>query len=134
MLPRREFIGALAASSAQAQPARPNIVVFVSDQQHWRAAGFADPFFDTPHLDALAKESAVFDTAFCSTPQCSPSRSSLYTGDYPSRTGVYGNIGSSGGNPLKQDCRNVFAGSRVPDCVLRQMAPGRRSESQRGVD
>ncbi len=82
-------------------PSRPNILFVFSDQQHWQAAGFEDPFFSTPHLDRLAAGAAVFDHAFCTTPQCSPSRSSLLTGLYPSKTGVLGNVESAGGQPLR---------------------------------
>jgi arylsulfatase A-like enzyme len=70
--------------------------VVTSDQQHWQAWGGADPFFDTPNMDRLARGSTVFQNAFCTTPQCSPSRASLYTGLYPHRTGVIGNLGSVG--------------------------------------
>lgn len=79
---------------------KPNILLIFSDQQHWQAMGFMDPFFDTPHLDALSEESMVFERSFCTTPQCSPSRSSLLTGFYPSTTTVIGNIGAAGGNSL----------------------------------
>jgi len=97
---RREF---LAAAPAAAAPSgrQPNVMLLMSDQQHWKAAGFMDRFFETPNLDRLANESACFEYSFCSTPQCSPSRSSIFTGCYPSRTGVYGNTGSEGGNDLK---------------------------------
>lgn len=118
-LNRREFLAIAAGSAATALlpfsgcssgPAirkdgaaqRPNIVFIFSDQQHWRACGFQDEFFDTPHLDYIAKNGIVFDRAFCTTPQCSPSRSSVMTGLYPSATGVMGNIGAAGGNPLTQ--------------------------------
>ena len=60
-----------------------------------------DPFFSTPNLDRLADEGVLFEKAFCSTPQCSPSRSTLMTGLYPSKTGVMGNVGASGGKPLQ---------------------------------
>lgn len=70
---------------------RVNFLLICTDQQHWRAAGREDSFFVTPSLDALARESVVFSHAFCTTPQCSPSRASLYTGLYPHRTGVAGN-------------------------------------------
>ena len=83
------------------QPRRPHLVFVFSDQQHWRAAGYRDGFFRTPVQDALARESVVFEHAFCSTPQCSPSRSSILTGLYPSRTGVMGNVGAAGGPPLQ---------------------------------
>jgi arylsulfatase A-like enzyme len=61
-----------------------------------------DKFFQTPNLDSLAAEGALFERSFCATPQCSPSRSSLLTGLYPSKTGVMGNIGAAGGNELHQ--------------------------------
>jgi arylsulfatase A-like enzyme len=81
---------------------KPNILLILSDQQHWKAMGHMDSFFDTPNLDAFAKTGIVFENAFCTTPQCSPSRSSLLTGFYPSSTGVIGNIGAAGGDFLEQ--------------------------------
>ena len=84
-------------ASAGSAKTKPNILLIFSDQQHWRAMGFMDSFFRTPHLDALAKESFVFENSFCTTPQCSPSRSSLLTGFYPTKTGVMGNVGAAGG-------------------------------------
>ncbi len=104
-LNRRQFLavaaagaGSLAWSERSDSPggaARPNILLIVSDQQHWQALGVVDPFFDTPNLDRLARSGARFTEAFCTTPQCSPSRSSIYTGFYPHKTAVIGNVGST---------------------------------------
>ena len=44
----------------------------------------------TPNLERLAEEGVVFDNAFCSAPQCSPSRSSLFTGMMPHCNGLIG--------------------------------------------
>ena len=106
---RREFLksslATLAAGSllsCNTTPNRPNILFIFSDQQHWHALGSLDSFFDTPHQDAFAQESVLFEQGFCTTPQCSPSRSSILTGLYPHKTGVFGNIGAAGGNDLQQ--------------------------------
>ncbi|MBK1876452.1 sulfatase family protein [Pelagicoccus mobilis] len=100
-------VGALTVPKliSEAQAANPrkkyNILYLCSDQQHWQAQGSVDPFFDTPHQDALSAESTVFENAFCTTPQCSPSRSSMLTGFYPHRTEMMNNHGASGGTDLK---------------------------------
>jgi choline-sulfatase len=44
-----------------------------------------------PALDALARDGAVFESAYCPSPLCAPSRSALLTGRLPSHTGVYDN-------------------------------------------
>ena len=109
--PRRTFLSQAIGSSAALCSAsswaatsprreRPNIVYIMSDQQHWQALGLVDSFFQTPHLDSFAADAVSFDRAFCTTPQCSPSRSSMMTGLYPTKTGVMGNIGAAGGEDL----------------------------------
>ena len=96
-------VGALAARGALAAKGKgPNIVLIFSDQQHWRALGCMDPWFDTPVQDAFAKESLHFERMYCVTPQCSPSRAALMTGRYPTKTGVLGNVGAAGGDALKE--------------------------------
>ncbi|QXD24008.1 sulfatase-like hydrolase/transferase [Opitutia bacterium ISCC 51] len=88
------------ASHSDAKKKPMNILYLCSDQQHWEAQGFVDAFFDTPHQDALAEESTVFKNAFCTTPQCSPSRSSMLTGFYPHKTEMMNNSNASGGTEL----------------------------------
>ena len=96
--------------AVDSKPAKPNILFVFSDQQHWQAVGYRDRFFDTPNLDRVAKESFIFDHAFCATPQCSPSRS---TPDdrvlSPHTTGILSTIGCPGGNELEMPTIGSFS-------------------------
>lgn len=65
-------------------PARPNVLLITSDQQHHRALGVHEPVLRTPALDRLAAEGTLFERAYCPNPTCTPSRSSIITGLYPS--------------------------------------------------
>jgi arylsulfatase A-like enzyme len=78
--------------TAQTGGARPDVIIFLTDQQRadaFGAAGAED--VRTPTMDRLAREGVLFTRAFATTPQCSPSRAALLTGRYPHRTGVMGN-------------------------------------------
>lgn len=88
--------GPLHPGSPKNRSDKPNIIFIFSDQQHWKAVGFEDDFFTTPHSDAFAKDSVIFNHCYCTTPQCSPSRSSILTGAYPTKTGVLGNCDKAG--------------------------------------
>ena len=70
----------------------PNILIVMADQlaaQFLPAYGHA--VVKTPAIDRLAREGVVFESAYCASPLCSPSRASFMTGLLPSRTGVYDN-------------------------------------------
>ena len=66
---------------------RPNVVIIVADDLGWADVGFHGSNIDTPALDKLAREGAVFDR-FYTTPICSPTRAALMTGRDPMRLGM----------------------------------------------
>ena len=68
---------------------RPNVLLITSDQQHWNTLGVTNPQVKTPNLDRLAAGGTRFDRAYCPNPTCSPTRSSIITGRYPSQHGCY---------------------------------------------
>lgn len=45
---------------------------------------------ETPEIDALAAEGALFENHYATAPQCSPSRGSIMTGRYPHVNGLMG--------------------------------------------
>ena len=68
---------------------QPNIVFILADDLGWQDVGFmGSKYFETPALDALAKESLVLENAFM-YPTCSPSRAAILTGQQSFRTGCY---------------------------------------------
>ncbi len=73
-------------------PARPNLVLIMSDQHHSHVLGCeGDTVVRTPNLDALAERGVLFENCYCPSPLCVPSRMSFMTARYPSRNHVWTN-------------------------------------------
>ncbi len=66
-----------------------NILLITSDQQHYDTIGVHNPKISTPALDRLVAEGTQFGRAYCNNPVCSPSRSTIITGQYPSTHGCW---------------------------------------------
>ena len=91
---------AAGAVAPQRGPARPDVIVVLTDQQRADAFGAAGaPDVRTPVMNGIAKQGVLFTRAYTATPQCSPSRAALLTGRYPHRTGVMGNTVPAGDPP-----------------------------------
>ena len=89
----RLFIGLTLAtfasfpSFAASKPAKPNIIVILSDDMGFSDIGCYGSEINTPNLDRLAAEGLKF-TQFYNTARCCPTRASLLTGLYPHQAGV----------------------------------------------
>ena len=80
---------AAGAAPALAQPEAklPNILFLFSDDHSTPDLGcYGNTAIHTPNLDRLAREGMRFNNCFVSAPQCSPNRSSIFTGCTPHTT------------------------------------------------
>ncbi len=98
---RRRFLqtaaaGSLALASGSCwkrEPRRRNVLFIAIDDLN----GWIGPLKTyrgkvlTPHLSRLAKSGMLFSQAYCSSPWCNPSRSSLMTGLSPATCGIRSN-------------------------------------------
>lgn len=69
---------------------QPNIIFYLADDQDKYDYGcYGNDFIKTPAVDRLAREGMVFENAFTGQAICAPSRSQLYTGNYPLKNGCF---------------------------------------------
>lgn len=69
---------------------KPNVIFILTDQWRASALGYAgNDIVQTPQLDKFAKEAVNFKNAVSVLPVCTPFRSSLMTGRYPTSTGMF---------------------------------------------
>jgi len=77
---------AIAASDETGKPSKPNVILIFADDLGWTdLACFGSDFYETPHLDQLAKQGMRFTQNYSACTVCSPSRAALLTGKYPAR-------------------------------------------------
>ena len=114
-LTRRDFLKGFCAGTVTAmvpfhgQAAqtkhRPNIVVILSDDQGWGDLSLHGNLnIDTPNIDSLAHDGAMFERFFvCAV--CAPTRAEFFTGRYHPRGGVRGV--STGAERLNLDEKTI---------------------------
>ena len=89
---------------------RPNVVFFLVDDLGQRDVGcYGSTFYETPAIDALAKEGMLFRNAYSTCHVCSPSRASILTGKYPARLNLTDWLG---GRP-ERDYEALHSASRI---------------------
>ena len=105
--PKRDISWGQGPQEAQAEPKQrpPNVIVIVADDLGYNdistfGGGVAGGRVQTPHIDQLASEGAVFNQAYAGNATCAPSRAMIMTGRYPTRTGFEFTPTPSGMGPL----------------------------------
>jgi len=69
---------------------KPNILILMTDQQRCDSLGcYGGTVIQTPNIDRLAKEGALFENCYSPCPVCTPSRASMLTGKSVPGHGVY---------------------------------------------
>lgn len=71
---------------------RPNFLILMADQLTAGALpAYGNKTVKTPNIDALAAAGVVFDSFYCNSPLCAPSRFSFMAGRLPAAIGAYDN-------------------------------------------
>ena len=109
---------AVACPGQQAADDRaPNIVLILADDLGWcdlstgaTSLGNGSDVYQTPAIDALARDGVAFTNAYSAGANCAPTRASLLSGQYPVRHGVYTvgglNRAGKGATPPLRGARN----------------------------
>ncbi|KAK3987030.1 alkaline-phosphatase-like protein [Cladorrhinum sp. PSN332] len=81
------------SSNGDSGPKPPNILYIMADQLSAPFLKMYNPAsqIKTPNLDSLASRSVQFDSAYCPSPLCGPSRMSMITGLLPMKIGAFDN-------------------------------------------
>ncbi len=95
------FLLVIVATSVTQAGDRPNVLVILSDDQGWGDLSVhGNTNLQTPNIDSLARDGALFERFFV-CPVCSPTRAEFLTGRYHARSGVYST--SAGGERMNLD-------------------------------
>jgi arylsulfatase A-like enzyme len=79
------WLFAVAMCGAAPEPP-PNVVLILADDLGWRdLACYGSKLYETPNIDALARDGVRFTQAYSACTVCSPTRAAILTGKYPAR-------------------------------------------------
>lgn len=98
----------LSVLKVHSQQRKMNVVFILADDVGYKDLGaYGSSFYETPHLDALAKDAMRFTRAYAAASVCSPTRSSILSGKYPINTGITDFINPEGNNTAEKWSRNT---------------------------
>jgi arylsulfatase A-like enzyme len=97
------FLSCLAPAYAK----KPNVVFILADDLGWRdLSNEGSTYYESPHIDRIAKEGMKFTRGYATCQVCSPSRASILTGKYPTNHGITTWIGDRAGEAWRGAQRN----------------------------
>jgi len=98
------LVGGFTAVANEATLARPNFLWITAEDICPNLGCYGDPDAVTPNLDKFASQAVRFTQVFSVHPCCSPSRSCLATGVYPTRLGTFQHRGKMWVSPELVKC------------------------------
>src|SRR5690348_1929851 len=91
-------------AAAAADRSRPNFVFVLTDDLSWNLVSHM------PHMLAMEQAGMTFSRYYVVDSLCCPSRSAIFTGEYPHDDGVFTNSGADGGRSeerrVGKECRS----------------------------
>jgi arylsulfatase A-like enzyme len=91
MLSAGASVAGSVGSEVRGEAKKPNILFLMTDQHRFDCLGCAgNKVIRTPNLDSIAREGVRFESAYTSTPSCTPARAGLLTGLSPWHHGMLG--------------------------------------------
>ena len=87
------IITILASSSCSKKEIQPNIVFIMSDDHAFQAvSAYGHNLNNTPNIDRIAEEGAIFNKGFVTNSICAPSRAVMLTGKHSFVNGKVDNV------------------------------------------
>lgn len=102
-------------AAAPRRPDKPNVLFILVDDYGIQDVGIeGSTFYETPHIDALARGGMRFTRGYAACQVCSPSRASILLGKYPARHGITDWIGAGVGEGFAKQRHTKLL---VPDYI-----------------
>lgn len=94
-------------SDVKVQQKKPNIVFILADDLGARDLGYlGSKYYETPNVDKLAAQSINFTNGYAASRVCSPSRASIFTGQFTATHGITDWIGAAVGTAWRNKNKN----------------------------
>jgi len=111
---RKHFLIALlgtilfvSCSKEKKEPKRPNVLFILVDDLGMHDLGVTgSTFYETPNIDRLANEGTIFTQGYAASRVCSPSRASIFTGQFTARHQITDWIGAKSGEQWRKHNRH----------------------------
>jgi len=82
---------------------KPNVLFILVDDLGLHDLGFTgSTYYETPHIDRIAKEGTVFTQGYAGSRVCSPSRATIMTGKFTARHKITDWIGAKSGTAWRE--------------------------------